>query len=530
MEEQKFNDYRDLPVDEDFNPFEDEYPMEAGQDAFVQPVPVLNREAEDDDDDDLDLQQQNTTAGETQGSEGKEDQFDSEKDKENEDADSDDESEDGIVVKVGVINTTIVKPKPAVGKINIDGVSTINGENIFDLDLNSLEDKPWCKPGADLTDFFNYGFVEDTWNTFCERQRKLRGEFGGNQVQINQSLFSQMSTAPISVIPSALSTNTNGRQLVNLVGSENPHNNSSQNNRLILTTNLTTNLNSSSNQQQSSFVADNSDSPQVQRIDFSKPPPRFDGPPPSMIKREAADFDSTNEDSEDVDQNAGLGRTFMPTNNMVGFNPLLPPPGMSVPFGSNIMPPGLGNFMPPAFRSQPQPPFNRTLIPPRQQSFSGNSFERNFENDTRNSSPRHEEDRRRSSRSPSKRRRDDRDRDRDRKREVESDRRRDKDSDRYRESSRRGDRNERSERSERSDRNERSERTDRSERSEKDLRDRRVRDDRDRDRDKSRKKDKSAEEEEREKRKRRHHRDEDSDKKDRKRKREAEVKTEFSEN
>ena len=31
-------------------------------------------------------------------------------------------------------------------------------------------------PGADITDYFNYGFTEDTWKQYCEKQRRLRME------------------------------------------------------------------------------------------------------------------------------------------------------------------------------------------------------------------------------------------------------------------------------------------------------------------------------------------------------------------
>lgn len=31
-------------------------------------------------------------------------------------------------------------------------------------------DKPWRKPGADLNQFFNYGFNEETWRAYCARQ------------------------------------------------------------------------------------------------------------------------------------------------------------------------------------------------------------------------------------------------------------------------------------------------------------------------------------------------------------------------
>ncbi len=30
--------------------------------------------------------------------------------------------------------------------------------------------------GADITDYFNYGFTEETWAPYCDRQRRLRSE------------------------------------------------------------------------------------------------------------------------------------------------------------------------------------------------------------------------------------------------------------------------------------------------------------------------------------------------------------------
>eukprot|EP00965_Chrysotila_dentata_P189431 6173315-Pleurochrysis_carterae.AAC.1 len=39
------------------------------------------------------------------------------------------------------------------------------------IDVDSVPDKPWRKPEADITDFFNYGFTEDTWRLYCQRQQ-----------------------------------------------------------------------------------------------------------------------------------------------------------------------------------------------------------------------------------------------------------------------------------------------------------------------------------------------------------------------
>lgn len=46
--------------------------------------------------------------------------------------------------------------------------------NIYDFDLDMMKDKPWLKPGADITDYFNYGFTEKTWKKYCEMQRENR--------------------------------------------------------------------------------------------------------------------------------------------------------------------------------------------------------------------------------------------------------------------------------------------------------------------------------------------------------------------
>lgn len=59
-----------------------------------------------------------------------------------------------------------------------EGSMGINGVPAHEYSLDSLEDKPWRKPGADITDYFNYGFNELSWQSYCERQRRLRIESG----------------------------------------------------------------------------------------------------------------------------------------------------------------------------------------------------------------------------------------------------------------------------------------------------------------------------------------------------------------
>lgn len=69
------------------------------------------------------------------------------------------------------------KPKTTMGKFSIEefeSVGTISGQLAHEFSIDSLEEKPWRKPGADITDYFNYGFNEETWRAYCERQKKMR--------------------------------------------------------------------------------------------------------------------------------------------------------------------------------------------------------------------------------------------------------------------------------------------------------------------------------------------------------------------
>ena len=52
---------------------------------------------------------------------------------------------------------------------DFDNIGTVNGQTAVEVDLENLEEKPWRKPGADITDYFNYGFTEDTWAAYCNR-------------------------------------------------------------------------------------------------------------------------------------------------------------------------------------------------------------------------------------------------------------------------------------------------------------------------------------------------------------------------
>ncbi|KAF8675367.1 hypothetical protein HU200_047732 [Digitaria exilis] len=50
-------------------------------------------------------------------------------------------------------------------------------KTIFDIDLDTtFEEKPWKYPGADISDFFNFGLDEEKWKDFCKQLDQLRLE------------------------------------------------------------------------------------------------------------------------------------------------------------------------------------------------------------------------------------------------------------------------------------------------------------------------------------------------------------------
>ena len=45
--------------------------------------------------------------------------------------------------------------------------------DVYD-DIEQLPDKPWRGVDADITDYFNYGFDEQSWRVYCRKQRRMR--------------------------------------------------------------------------------------------------------------------------------------------------------------------------------------------------------------------------------------------------------------------------------------------------------------------------------------------------------------------
>ncbi|KAH9950942.1 hypothetical protein B0H21DRAFT_720495, partial [Amylocystis lapponica] len=67
----------------------------------------------------------------------------------------------------------IVTAPPSHPSIDPTATGMLDGRSIFEVDMNALADKSWRRPGSDLSDWFNYGFDEISWEAYCYRRREI---------------------------------------------------------------------------------------------------------------------------------------------------------------------------------------------------------------------------------------------------------------------------------------------------------------------------------------------------------------------
>ena len=129
-----------------------------------------------------------------------------------EEEDSDDEDNVDIIINqdkieeakttiqnIGITKTARQLPSEKKGKFNVedfDKTGLIDGQPAQEVDLEAIDDKPWKKPGADITDYFNYGFTEETWAAYCGRQKRMRLNESGAGLPNNPSSGAPMGLAP----------------------------------------------------------------------------------------------------------------------------------------------------------------------------------------------------------------------------------------------------------------------------------------------------------------------------------------------
>lgn len=81
-------------------------------------------------------------------------------------------------------STATIKKEPVakLPDVDINAIAELDGKSILEVDLEAMEKKPWRQPGADITEFFNYGFDEFTWTAYCQKQTSLRSEYTPDKV------------------------------------------------------------------------------------------------------------------------------------------------------------------------------------------------------------------------------------------------------------------------------------------------------------------------------------------------------------
>jgi len=244
-----------------------------------------------------------------------------------EEEDSDDEDNVDIIINqdkieeakttiqnIGITKTARQLPSEKKGKFNVedfDKTGLIDGQPAQEVDLEAIDDKPWKKPGADITDYFNYGFTEETWAAYCGRQKRMRLNESGAGLPNNPS-----SGAPMGLAPREFSGRSHNGGTIPTLGqgkrlgapSDRDHSMSSISNK-----------SSGSGATSSGIAVLTADKRQYSKkmfeTDFSGPPPNFSGPPPPIAGLNTAlpppnfsgppppagaeDFDPVAEDSYD---------------------------------------------------------------------------------------------------------------------------------------------------------------------------------------------------------------------------------------
>lgn len=77
----------------------------------------------------------------------------------------------------------------------------MTGKPILATDMDNdfpTDDKPWRRPGSDISDYFNYGFDEFTWASYVLKQHELRREVGDQKKQLDDmQAFMTMGIPPM---------------------------------------------------------------------------------------------------------------------------------------------------------------------------------------------------------------------------------------------------------------------------------------------------------------------------------------------
>ncbi|KAI1443738.1 Fip1 motif-domain-containing protein [Annulohypoxylon stygium] len=86
-------------------------------------------------------------------------------------------------------------PAVSASKVDVNAIPVYKpvGKPITQVSIDedlAENDKPWRKPGTDLSDYFNYGFDEFTWSLYAAKQDNVRSEYSSDAIaQNNKKMF-----------------------------------------------------------------------------------------------------------------------------------------------------------------------------------------------------------------------------------------------------------------------------------------------------------------------------------------------------
>jgi len=84
--------------------------------------------------------------------------------------------------------------------IDINKVGEHEGKPITSINLQDLKEKPWRQPGADVSEYFNYGFDEFTWTAYCSKQDKLRSDFNPQKIMMSMMPMGMPGMPPMPMM------------------------------------------------------------------------------------------------------------------------------------------------------------------------------------------------------------------------------------------------------------------------------------------------------------------------------------------
>ncbi|KAK4994250.1 Cleavage polyadenylation factor subunit fip1 [Elasticomyces elasticus] len=108
-------------------------------------------------------------------------------------------------------------PEVHTSKVDVDGTPIWGpaGKPITELDIDAdlaEHNKPWRLPGADQTDYFNYGFDEFTWASYCLKRQIMQADIAKQKAERAQieSMFGGMPGMPSAPSGPAANQNAGG--------------------------------------------------------------------------------------------------------------------------------------------------------------------------------------------------------------------------------------------------------------------------------------------------------------------------------